>query len=374
MSSSVLLIFDIITNYNVYSKLITFVKIRVFLANVYLVVFKWFQALYRRQYYVCVKMPEICCVDGCVPAKDDVTYFKFPNSRALRRKWLDAIPSTSIKVTLDTVVCSRHFLAEQYEVVRQKRRLKAKVVPSVFDQIKTPTAKDDELISSKQTDTANGRVASDVTTDNKPDAEQRTTSPNHRLQENTCKNESCMTNGLKEDIVKRSQPDNVSITDSEISNKDIEDIITNYQIKQTRPVHQGTETETGGNRETGGSTLAANACIEVEVPPFAGEIQVERNDKIEIGRNGEMEIGKNGEIQMRREEASQVIDVDDEAEPVFIEVSVGKAPRVAASPTKQCLCAGGDQDCVMLLESVQCDVDPRCLVLPERAPASPPAR
>ncbi|CAH2267050.1 jg5619 [Pararge aegeria aegeria] len=203
MSSSVLLIFDIITNYNVYSKLITFVKIRVFLANVYLVVFKWFQALYRRQYYVCVKMPEICCVDGCVPAKDDVTYFKFPNSRALRRKWLDAIPSTSIKVTLDTVVCSRHFLAEQYEVVRQKRRLKAKVVPSVFDQIKTPTAKDDELISSKQTDTANGRVASDVTTDNKPDAEQRTTSPNHRLQENTCKNESCMTNGLKEDIVKR---------------------------------------------------------------------------------------------------------------------------------------------------------------------------
>lgn len=91
----------------------------------------------------------------------------------------------------------------------------------------------------------------------------------------------------------RSQPDNLTISDSE-STKDIEEILTGYQIKQTRPVHKQTDTATE-SRET----------------------QVGTNWETEVGRNGETGVGRNGEV-------DDVIDLENLADPVFIEVEVGK--------------------------------------------------
>ncbi|XP_052745798.1 uncharacterized protein LOC112045710 [Bicyclus anynana] len=274
-------------------------------------------------------MSNICCVDGCPPPKDDVTFFRFPNSRTLKRKWLEAIPST-VRVTVDTTVCSRHFLAEQYEVVRSKRRLKAKVVPSVFDTIAKPTPKTDDPKADIQTDSIK-EIVNDVTIDNNTDVEQKTTSPQHRIEDDEPlkgNNESSTQNGHQEDIVKRTEPDNVSITDSEISNKDIEDIIANYQIKQTRPLHKDTESDLNGETERNNAKTSAAS---------------EQLKTVEIEIEG----------------TSEVIDVDNVADPVFIEVSVGKDGGVQEA---------SNQDCMLLLESVQCEVDPSCLVFPDPEP------
>ncbi|KAJ8703839.1 hypothetical protein PYW07_013133 [Mythimna separata] len=70
-----------------------------------------------------------CCVQGCEVTSEETYYFEFPTSRILRRKWLELIPIPG-KLPLGTVVCSRHFSAEDYESVRGKVRLKRKVVPS----------------------------------------------------------------------------------------------------------------------------------------------------------------------------------------------------------------------------------------------------
>ncbi|XP_045782119.1 transcriptional repressor CTCF-like isoform X2 [Maniola jurtina] len=280
-------------------------------------------------------MAGICCVDGCDPTAEDVTYFKFPNSRTLRRKWLDAI-NNSVKVTLDTAVCSRHFLPNQYEVIRGKKRLKAKVVPSVFDNITKPTSPQKEKTdSSDGEDSVPLQKVKSVATDN-TDTGQSKQSPDHRLEDRQ-DSEASVRNGVKEDdIVKRKQPDIVSITDSE-SNKDIEDIITHYQIKQIRPLHKPTDRTT------------PDMSIEIEVP-------LAMDGEMEIGRNREMEMGRNGEI-------DDVIDVDEEAEPVFIEVAVGKGGGVEETT---------NEDCMMLLESVQCEVDPSCLMFPPEDPGNDP--
>ncbi|KAM7297119.1 uncharacterized protein ISCGN_022272 [Ixodes scapularis] len=88
-------------------------------------------------------MPTHCCVPQCTQRgpKDEkqqkVSYFGFPRSKDLHKKWIVAIKRDEgkhFKVTQSTKVCSKHFKEEQYlpGYVNGRRFLKEGVVPSVF--------------------------------------------------------------------------------------------------------------------------------------------------------------------------------------------------------------------------------------------------
>ncbi|KAL4711332.1 hypothetical protein ACJJTC_019173 [Scirpophaga incertulas] len=78
-------------------------------------------------------MANVCCVVGCnvLPSKE-VILFKVPTSRTLRQKWTVAIKAPQ-KLSINDSVCSEHFLKTDYEKIRGKVRLKAAVVPSIFN-------------------------------------------------------------------------------------------------------------------------------------------------------------------------------------------------------------------------------------------------
>jgi hypothetical protein len=61
----------------------------------------------------------------------DTCLCRFPTSKLLRKKWVEAIKLSRKGSVLDAV-CSHHFLTSDYERVRGRTRLKAEVVPSVF--------------------------------------------------------------------------------------------------------------------------------------------------------------------------------------------------------------------------------------------------
>ncbi|XP_047542298.1 zinc-responsive transcriptional regulator ZAP1-like isoform X1 [Vanessa atalanta] len=256
-------------------------------------------------------MVKICCVDGCNDTKDDVTYFKFPNSRTLRRRWLDAF-TPSEKVTIDSVVCSRHFLEGQYELVRGKKRLKAKVVPSVFieDQPKSPKTVANDAEQNEDIPAKTNEIATDTRKTKSHTADTQTPA-------STIDSELC--NG----IVRRTDP-SITAIDSE-ANNDIEDIITNYHIKQIRPLNVQREIN-----DTDSGELANVIVNEQTNSEMATLVQ-------------DLEFGN---------EEMKIIDVDNLQDPVFIEVGVDKAGDQDQT----------NQDCLMLLESVQCEVDPSSLM------------
>ncbi|XP_038221156.1 zinc finger protein 711-like [Zerene cesonia] len=251
-------------------------------------------------------MVEQCCVDGCLSAKEDITYFKLPISRTLRRKWLDAIRSP-FKLTDDAVVCSSHFLEDHYMTVRGKRRLKPKVVPCVFHE-KINDNKDNEEATDKDkgenidnkdesrvdktdstsNDNSNGAIDKVAKISDAIDNENE----DNRVIEDSIDNRKG--EDLKENNEDPKSPQNCAQRTQEVEfspNKDIEDIITNYQIKQTIPLSQ-----IGGGR--------APAPLEGDA------IDVERDDTS------------------------------------YVEVAVaGKGQE-------------RDEDCLMLLEDVQVEVDP----------------
>ncbi|CAG9574993.1 unnamed protein product [Danaus chrysippus] len=216
----------------------------------------------------------------------------FPASKTLLRKWLDVTP-TKGRITIDSVICHQHFKEDEYDFIRGKTRLKAKVVPSVFNLRKSPSPH-------RETTESIVDVNDEI--------------PAATIDKNTLK-----TNTIDKDIQTRDNIQNEpngdvverlvenSSQDTE-AHKDIEDIITNYQIKQIRPI----------NRET--------------------EIEGEEKER----ENGETETEKETEIQ---NEESDVLTIGEDAAPVYIEVNVDKGSDVAG-------------DCMMVLESVQCEVDP----------------
>ncbi|CAN7998186.1 unnamed protein product [Ixodes hexagonus] len=88
-------------------------------------------------------MPTHCCVPQCTQRgpKDEkqskVSYFGFPRSKDLHKRWIVAIKRDEgkhFKVTQSTKVCSRHFKEEDYLAgyVNGRRFLKEGVIPSVF--------------------------------------------------------------------------------------------------------------------------------------------------------------------------------------------------------------------------------------------------
>ncbi|XP_046975391.1 zinc finger Y-chromosomal protein 1-like [Vanessa cardui] len=257
-------------------------------------------------------MVKICCVDGCNDTKDDVTYFKFPNSRTLRRRWLDAF-TPSEKVTIDSVVCSRHFLEGQYELMRGKKRLKAKVVPSVFaeDQQRSPKNAANDGETNEDIAAETNESATDTQKPNSHNDDTQTPA-------GTVDSELC--NG----IVRRTDP-NVTAIDSE-ANNDIEEIITNYHIKQIRPLNVPRDTS------------------DVDSGGIGDVMESHQTDKSqEMIQDQDLVFG---------DDEMRVIDVDNIQDPVFIEVGVDKAGDQDQT----------NQDCLMLLESVQCEVDPSSLM------------
>ena len=98
--------------------------------------------------WFCHNMPsnhDHCCVPGCTADRryspgDRIRLFhKFPENLDLRKKWIDAIRRDEVEgvfsVKDSTVVCSDHFLAENYvqkEKVKGARHVVG-TVPSVFD-------------------------------------------------------------------------------------------------------------------------------------------------------------------------------------------------------------------------------------------------
>ncbi|XP_045489710.1 zinc finger Y-chromosomal protein 1-like [Pieris rapae] len=269
-------------------------------------------------------MTEECCVDGCFNVKEQLFYFKLPVSRTLRKKWVDAINSTA-KLTDDAMVCSRHFQEEQYMFVRGKRRLKPKVVPCLFqkesqnqvekqntdnestnelemdiDENKESTDKDSVNVDKENTDTDRIYTEKDITDKDRKNTKKDETDNDNKNKEDSTDKQTGEIERIDKSEDKCSSPEgsctksprSVKNIDLEFSpNKDIEDILTNYHIKQTRPLSEISERETRGEREKD-----------------------------------------------RRE---------GESEPKYVEISVGGKNQDQTN-----------EDCLMLLENVQVEIDP----------------
>lgn len=62
-------------------------------------------------------MPSSCCVVYCTSGyksnTEKVSSFVFPKIKALKEKWLKAIPRENFVVSDRTVVCEKHFTEDQ---------------------------------------------------------------------------------------------------------------------------------------------------------------------------------------------------------------------------------------------------------------------
>ncbi|XP_041968323.1 zinc-responsive transcriptional regulator ZAP1-like [Aricia agestis] len=259
-------------------------------------------------------MARACCIEGCSTAIEG-TFFKFPNSRTLRRKWMDAIttkPNTK-KVIEDSLICSIHFLKDEYEVIRGKTRLKAKVVPSLFvkpkskspDPSPTKLHKSDDNAHSTKTRTIESADSNKCIPTKPPDKDSNAMDTTN--DETTRSDEfqkSLEPTAIKE--ISSNVEKNQRIQDhSDLEIKDIEDIITNYHIKQTIPN------------------------------------KIHSPENIDEPSNPSQNMN-NGSI----------IEINDEhAEPQFIEISADKGQN--GQPD--------GQDCLMVLENVQVEIDPNLM-------------
>ncbi|CAG9789750.1 unnamed protein product [Diatraea saccharalis] len=113
-------------------------------------------------------MVKSCCVIGCkITSSKGVTFFKFPGSRSLRRKWETALKVNGKKAVGDAI-CSRHFLTTDYQFVRGKTRLKAAVVPSVFAVEISKNQPKDNIPTDEQVVDSTKEISTDTEkTDNK---------------------------------------------------------------------------------------------------------------------------------------------------------------------------------------------------------------
>lgn len=69
----------------------------------------------------------------------NVFVFRFPKDKVLRRLWTVALRRRHFKPNDRSVICSRHFKTEDFDLTGQTTRLRERVVPSVFVFSKCPT-------------------------------------------------------------------------------------------------------------------------------------------------------------------------------------------------------------------------------------------
>nr|XP_033471514.1 THAP domain-containing protein 2-like isoform X2 [Epinephelus lanceolatus] len=83
-------------------------------------------------------MPQACAAFGCSNRRTvenrgrGITFHKFPKEPGARRTWAKALRRREFTPSDTTVVCSSHFLPEDFDRTGQTVRLKEGVVPSVF--------------------------------------------------------------------------------------------------------------------------------------------------------------------------------------------------------------------------------------------------
>ncbi|CAH2062076.1 unnamed protein product, partial [Iphiclides podalirius] len=285
-------------------------------------------------------MAKACCVDGCI-AKD-VIYFRFPNSRTRCKKWVEAIKLSS-RPSHNSLLCSAHFSPQDYSLVRGKVRLKPKVVPSL---VQTEAPKPNETKNSHtgpgldKTDEAEGRTQEteiEINGIEKVDeTEKNEETTLNRKYANSKKNAKSATRYVKSRGIgrsrktgrreqnltrgrKRKTSDSVTIRPcAEEEKGDIEELLTYYHIKQNKDVAERQNAELLRERERQTSQDGDSGSGAVDIVPSATET---------------------------------------EAEPVFIEVSANQDKHRRGS--------GSPRDCLMLLESVQVELDPNDLLPPE---------
>ncbi|XP_068626116.1 RE1-silencing transcription factor-like [Battus philenor] len=268
-----------------------------------------------------------CCVEGC-DAKD-VVYFRFPNSKTRCKKWLENIKVNG-KLTYNSMVCSAHFHPDDYGIVRGKVRLKPKVLPVSQNETSQKSNQNSQNPSNnhKKTDNIetdnsrveinqnhNGNSKENGDENSEMEMESNHIDKDHRQEADAGEVPNKLSESTNE--IKQGQQ-----TGSAIEKDDIEDILTYYYIKQNKEV---------------------------------AERQTEELQKEKLSE----EVIKNGD--KTADDSSNVIDLSNhtEPQPVFIEVAVDQEHQATAGP-------GSPRDCLMLLESVQVELDPNDLLLPDR--------
>ncbi|XP_073964235.1 uncharacterized protein isoform X2 [Choristoneura fumiferana] len=286
-----------------------------------------------------------CCVEGCTVASDDVEYFKFPASKALRSSWLAACGAAGD-------VCSAHFAEEDYQHTRTGRRLRSGAVPCARQS--APNIQAEKNADTNKTDVHEK--------DEQEGKSNETTDKTTTDKEGTIEKDSEKTKGT-EDITDPKlvetqagvcvKENGINVEISQTEEKDIEDMITNYQIKQTKTLADRLNPEP---LEDLISTIMSD-------PKKLDELsnKLANNLTPKDGANWDSQVASKLANRLASKLDSQ-LDGMLEAAPVYIEVpakeGAGAASRAAAgSPL------GAGADCVMVLESVQCDVDPSSVML-----------
>ncbi|XP_052750763.1 zinc finger Y-chromosomal protein 1-like [Galleria mellonella] len=366
-----------------------------------------------------------CCVTGCdTTAQEDVIYFEFPTSRLLKRRWLDAIKPTS-KIDTNSKVCSAHFGKHDYERVRGKVRLKGKVVPSIFNHIITQTSPEQNLPDStpktddpdKTVTVAEGtakvaqeteeviqnngkqvcKETTETTTEVTPDTvgvaqhtAKVTQETSEVLPQNTSK-------AVSEDTSKAVTEDNVQKISKTIQNKSkdatkvaeppivmtdankvVEGATKEVSKENSLKLTHCTATSKAVTQE---NTIVINSPNKLmREPSNRSTYNVDRiinnTPSIDINKDDIEDILTNYHIKQTKplhrmfaesERASgghaaviEISETEDRA-PVFIEVAV-KGDQATQSAAGE---ADGN-DCLMVLESVQVELDPSALMLPDR--------
>ena len=125
-------------------------------------------------------MPSSCCVPDCSKkgCRDEdgskVSFYKFPDEKVMRKKWIHAIrrdEGKNFQITKWTKVCSRHF--RQYDFIKTlsgRRDLRPDAVPSLFTWTRTSPRKRKAPVFREITEVISSNVSmqSHVTSDEEP--------------------------------------------------------------------------------------------------------------------------------------------------------------------------------------------------------------
>ncbi|KAL0853162.1 hypothetical protein ABMA27_012922 [Loxostege sticticalis] len=314
-----------------------------------------------------------CCVRGC---KSSPPHFKFPTSRVLIRKWLAALGP---RCGAQGSVCSRHFRAEQWECARGRARLNKGVVPTIFDE---DIKQDDD--TAKETDAvpnANDKHKEETSSEDSRDSTDKTdpqkdTADPLKERSGTVKERNGSEREKDEQDKDKSDPEKDKDTEKESDDP-----------QKEMPGEKGMS---NGKKDSGEERVQEKASKESEEAPKSRDSLDSKGSKDKSKEStpklpsGPRDIDKDKvediedlltyyhikqnnihntteEVtEEKRDETDQVeieIEPSQHVDPVFIEISVDKDTSAT----------GGDKnDCLMVLESVQVEVDPSALMLQEQ--------
>lgn len=99
-----------------------------------LAIFFFSHFIVKQQFSSLLTMTRVCiCCKYCSEPLSDISFFGFPKSNELLKKWLHAI-GVEKKITASSRICSRHFKEDdfRYSLVGGKRFLKHEAIPSLY--------------------------------------------------------------------------------------------------------------------------------------------------------------------------------------------------------------------------------------------------